>query len=302
MPPRVAFLCNINARRGARAFEFAKECLANEGVKLDIAEAFDTRSGLTAALETLVAEKTQTIILGGGDGTLGGAVDFLAGTQTALAVMPLGTGNQFSREIGIGHDIATAARAVASGRITRMDLGRANGNAFLTVATVGLSTKIARNIQLKGSLGQLAYLPALAKALIQSKPFKVRIRAAHDVVEKNAVQIVVCNGRTHAGPFWASPDATATDGMLDAYAVAPVNPAQMTLAAALALTGRHVDLDEISAIKAPKLHITTEPRLPVTVDGEEFWFDEMVFELEPASLSVHVPPGFRVPQNRIVTT
>ncbi len=279
-------------------FESAKTLLEQAGVVLQEAQAFDQAFPMQKAIEQAVAQKRHTVILGGGDGTLGTAVDLIAGSETALAVMPLGTGNQFAREIGIGHDIRAAVTAISEGGIAKMDLGRANGNGFLTVATLGLSTHIARNMVGKKQVGQLAYLPGLVRGFLASKPFEVEIVTDHVTVKKRAIQIVVCNGRTHAGPFWASPDATATDGMLDTYAVADMNPVQLAKAASLALVGKHVDLPDVSAVKAAKLTIRTDPQMPLTVDGEEIWHDEMVFTLESGGILVHVPPHYRCPDDR----
>ncbi len=78
------------------------------------------------------------VVVGGGDGTLGGAADIVAGSGTALGVLPLGTRNHLAQELRIPLDLAGAAAVIAAGRTRRIDLARANGHVFINNASIGL--------------------------------------------------------------------------------------------------------------------------------------------------------------------
>jgi diacylglycerol kinase family enzyme len=171
----------------------------------------------------------------------------------------------------------------------------------LTVATLGLTTEIARNLVAKAVLGKISYVPAVLKAMQSSKPFWARLEGEGETIEGEYLQLVISNGRTHAGPFLASPDATITDGMMDIYAVKPMGVGGIIGASVLALSGNHTKVEEIDAMKANRVVVETNPKLSVILDGEESWFDEMVFELNPAAIRAIVGPSCRLPQNRIST-
>ena len=78
------------------------------------------------------------IIVGGGDGTISGAASELAGTKTALGVLPLGTLNHFARDLGIPADINEAVQVIAAGKQRRVDVAEMNGRIFINNSAIGL--------------------------------------------------------------------------------------------------------------------------------------------------------------------
>jgi len=293
----VFFFANEGSRRAASEFGNAKQLLIDAGFELKIAELCEGHEALDQAVRDAIAADAQLVIVGGGDGTLGSVSEHFLRKDSAFGVLPLGTGNQFAREIGVPNDLPGAVEVLKAGRVAKVDLGTVNGQGFLTVATLGMTTEIARNLQSKQVLGKVSYLPALAKALHSMETFQVEIIGESETITQQSIQVVVCNGRTHAGPFLASPDASITDGMFDIYALPKMDFATMLTAGGMALVGQHVEFEEIDAMKTNRAKLTTSPKLPVVLDGEEYWFDEMVFELIPAAINVVVDGSFRAPQN-----
>lgn len=293
----VFFFANEGSRRASSEFDNAKQLLIDAGFELKNAELCESQEALDQAVKDAIANDAELVIVGGGDGTLGGVSEHFLRKNSVFGVLPLGTGNQFAREIGMPDDIANAVGVLRAGRTAKLDLGSVNGQGFLTVATLGMTTEIARNLQAKQVLGKVSYLPALAKALHSMQTFEVEIVGERETISQQSIQVVICNGRTHAGPFLASPDATITDGMFDIYAVPKMDFATLISAGGMALVGQHVEFDEIDAMKTNRAKLTTSPKLPVVLDGEEYWFDEMEFELIPAAINVVVGDTFRAPQN-----
>lgn len=293
------FYANEESRRSRLAYFDAVDALVDAGIALDETQLCHNHSELDSMVRQRVEEGAEVVFVGGGDGTLGGVSEYFRDSETIFGAVPLGTGNQFAREVGLPEELRAFAATVAQGRLARLDLGLCNGQGFLTVATLGLTTDIARNLESKGVFGKASYVPALATALKKMKPFDVEIVGEGETIHGLMVQVVVCNGRTHAGPFLASPDATITDGMFDVYALPPMGVGLLAGAAVLALGGEHTNTEEVDAMKASRLVVRTEPRLPVVIDGEENWFDEMHFEIAPGALRAIVGPGFRAPQDRL---
>lgn len=293
------FYANEGSRRASEAFEIAVGALGDIGLQFDEARLCEDHGELDEVVRERVEEGAEAVFVGGGDGTLGSVSGYFRDSETIFGAVPLGTGNQFAREVSLPEELRAFAATVAQGRIAKIDLGLCNGRGFLTVATLGLTTEIARGLGAKGLLGKASYVPALAAALKKMKPFRVEIEGESETIFGDMVQVVVSNGRTHAGPFLASPDATITDGMFDVYALKPMGVGYLAGAAVLALGGEHTNAEEVDAMKASRLVVRTEPKLPVVIDGEENWFDELVFEVVPGALRTVVGSGFRCPQDRL---
>jgi diacylglycerol kinase family enzyme len=86
-----------------------------------------------------VAErKDPLLIVGGGDGTISAAASALAGTDTLLGVLPLGTLNHFARDLKLPTDLDEAAKLIAAGKDRRVDIGEMNGRVFINNSAIGL--------------------------------------------------------------------------------------------------------------------------------------------------------------------
>jgi diacylglycerol kinase family enzyme len=163
------------------------------------------------------------------------------------------------------------------------------------VATVGLSTQIALGLTdpMKRQWGRFVYAFALTRALRTVEPFRVRIETENGLVEMETMQVVLGNGRFHAGPFPLSPNASITEGKLTLYELgARHRIAFLKLALSLPY-GRHVDLEDVHWQDTEGGTITTYPPLAVTIDGEVCEQSPIPFSVAPDVLRVRVPKEFR---------
>jgi len=87
---------------------------------------------------TIAKRGDPLVIVGGGDGTISAAAAALAGTDTVLGVLPLGTLNHFARDLGIPNDLGEAARLIAGGKHRRVDVAEMNGKMFINNSAIGL--------------------------------------------------------------------------------------------------------------------------------------------------------------------
>ncbi len=295
----VFFYANEGSRRAAGEFDNAVSALNSEGIEFNESKLCESHDELNALVKQRVEEGAKVVFVGGGDGTLGSVSEHFLRKETVFGGFPLGTGNQFAREVGIPGDIAAAAACLAKGRVAAIDMGMCNDQGFITVATMGLTTDIARGLTSKGVLGKASYGPALIKAIQKVEPFEVEIVGGSETIVGEVIQVVVSNGRTHAGPFLASPDATITDGMFDVYTLKPMGFGEMVGTGVLALAGKHTEVEEVDWMKTSTLSIKTQPKIPVILDGEEIWFDSLEFRVEMAGIKALVGPDFRTPQDRL---
>lgn len=129
----------VNARSGtAKAAVEALERTAGFDLRLTPPEK------LTVALRRAVLAGAPRVVVGGGDGTIASAASALAGTSTALAVLPGGTLNHFARDHGIPGDLDEALRIAAGGRVVPVDVGYVNDQLFLNTSSVGAYVRFVR--------------------------------------------------------------------------------------------------------------------------------------------------------------
>lgn len=296
-PPReAALIVNAKSRRGRELFAVARKMLEDRGIQLVGAYQFRNARQLAAEVQGSAQREVPLIICGGGDGTFSAVARYFVGRRSVLGVLPLGTGNAFARDLGI-HRVEDAIEALVSGRIQRVDLGVAGNDYFVNVATVGLTTLIARELTSgsKRRLGRAAYAVALVRALQKVKPFKATLTTPEESVSFRTLQVVIGNGRFHAGPFPIAPEATITEGRLNIYALTATSRSAFFRLALHMSGGKHVDLSEVHALSTTSGLLETEPLQQVTVDGELCQRTPLKFAVASRALPVVVPAEFGDP-------
>ncbi len=292
---QAVLIVNTKSRIGQTSFEDAESQLRARGIELTEVHALRHPQELTSIVQKAIARHTPLVIVGGGDGTLSSVVKFFVDSKSVLGVLPLGTGNQFARDLHIPCNISAACDVIVDGKTETVDLGVLNESEyFLNVATIGLTTLIADELtgEAKRRLGRAVYIVALLHAMARVRPFRVKISTPQGVQEVTTLQVVIGNGRYHAGPFPLAPDATITDGMLVLYALSDVSRWGLCRFALNLPGGHHVELNQVFEMKTNSGSIETEPIQRVTVDGETNLCTPIRFGIAPGALRVRVPMTF----------
>lgn len=287
----LVFLANGNARLGEQGAVAAKDALEAEGFTIRQFEVIKDGAKFAERLRHFVSVKTPYIAIGGGDGTQRSAVEVIAGTEVVLVAVPLGTGNAWAKELGIPVEPKAMAQAVASGMEKQIDVGMANGRAFINIATVGLSAAIARNLndRAKGRFGRAAYMPAVLKSIGNARSFRVHVKTDDAEYEDRVLQFVAAAGRTHAGPFRVTTHAENDDGKLSLYALHDTDRRGLLRFGWALLRGQHTELDEVWCCETASATVTTKPRKTVIVDGEAIGRTPLMLSVRPGALKVLVP-------------
>ncbi|HYN19274.1 MAG TPA: diacylglycerol kinase family protein [Actinomycetes bacterium] len=221
--------------------------------------------------ETLAAElaaEVDVLMVFGGDGTVHEVANGLplpAGDAPLVALLPAGTGNDLARAIGMPLDPVAAATELAGARPRPLDLldcgprRAANGiNAgFAAAATDVLSRRV------KKLLGPAAYLVGGVRAGINPPTWPARVEVDGQVVESDALAVVVGNGGSFGGGRWLLPDADVGDGLLDVLVV-PAAVSKASLARHLARDNRLPG--DLPRLRGPSATVATE--MPCRLDGE----------------------------------
>jgi diacylglycerol kinase (ATP) len=293
---RAAFFAAANSRRGAEWFAPAVEALKEQGIDLADERLFESNQDLTEAVR---ATGAPLVIVGGGDGTLSSVVQHIEGTGRTLGVMPFGTGNAFAKDLGIPANIKKAAEIIAAGKTAQVDVGIANGKMFLNVATLGLTTLIARELDsgLKKISSTAAYLLAVIRALQKIKPFDAILTIDGESHAFRTIQIVIGNGRFHAGSLMVAEEASLNAGKLQIYALTGTNKTALLKMAMRARSGKQSELDEVVTFAAQSAHLETTPSRSVTLDGEVSTQTPLQLKVLPKVLKVAVPTDWNSHSN-----
>lgn len=285
---------NSHSRRGQEWYQQAVETLKKEGMELRDSRLIDEPKELDRQVAAAVKAKTPLVIVGGGDGTLSLVARHFVGSDSTLGVLPLGTGNAFARDLSIVASVQDACQTILSGQTRGIDLGQVGDDYFINVMTAGLTARIVTELtdENKKRFGRAAYLFAMTRALAKVQAFHAVLSCPERRLEFETLQVVIGNGRYHAGPFPLAEDASITEGRLSVYALATTNRAAFLKLAWALRSGRQAELPEVYSVATVGGKLETTPIRKVVVDGEISRTTPIEFRVVPEAIRVRVPATF----------
>ncbi|MCC7230895.1 MAG: lipid kinase [Fimbriimonadaceae bacterium] len=286
-----ALIVNGESRRGQEWFELAEARLRSLDIELVHSELLRSPMLVQSAIERVIHRQVPVVCVGGGDGTIGAASKAFIGSSSTLGLLPLGTGNSLARDLDIPVEVDSACQVIKDGQRRLIDLGSVNGRCFVNVATVGLSTLIAENLddEAKKRYGRIVYLVALFKAVAHGRRFAAQIVLPDETLQVRTMQVVIGNGRFHAGPFPITPDAEIDSGYLAGYSVNSSSRAVLLRYFLRLWHGRHIAMPEVVPFRAMGIRVQTRPIKKITVDGEGGLKTPAELQIHPGVLAVLVP-------------
>jgi diacylglycerol kinase (ATP) len=244
-----------------------------------------------------VRKKRDYVITAGGDGTLNEVINGIAPNSDNIRVglIPLGTGNDFARSLGLPGDIENNVEILAGRRTRRVDLVLVRSKRaryFVNVSAGGFSGPVDEKLTpaMKRVWGPLAYVRSAAAALPQLRTYRAHVLLdANEQLSLELYNIIVGNGRFVAGGLPIAPDADLSDGLLDVILI-PNHPApKLALLAAEILLGKHLSNDGVVFRRAKKIAVRARPVMRFNVDGEPIGNAPATFEIVPGALKFVVP-------------
>jgi diacylglycerol kinase (ATP) len=230
-------------------------------------------------------------------GMVGGA---LVGTETALAVIPTGTGNDFARFIGVNRKKPLEAVGLLSDPdIRAVDAAKVTGGGrevrFVNVAGAGFDSEVnetANNMKWKAQ-GTAKYVASVVSTLRRFTPaqFEVTVDGSHRSL--SGMLIAVGNGESYGGGMRVAAGASLTDGLLDVCVVGGMSKGAFLRAFPKVFRGTHVTHPKVTMLKGARVEISADRPFDVYADGERSVPLTAVFEVLPGALKVAFPkrPG-----------
>jgi YegS/Rv2252/BmrU family lipid kinase len=282
---------NPGSRRGDRLRRDAQALFASHGLALRRIHVVE--DDLDAAVEAAVREAPDLVVIAGGDGTIGCAVDRLAHRDVVLGVLPTGTTNNFARTLGIPLDLDGALDVLESGVVARVDLGVAGHRRFANVATLGVSVEIAHAASplAKRLLGRAAYGLAGLRSLLHHEPIEVVLETEDGERRVLTHELIVANGRFHSGVL-ISEDVRPDDQRLVVFHLGDRHRLALLRSLVLFALRRPRTLHQGNVFRVSRARVTAEPPQALELDGEIRTRTPIDLAVDREALQVMVPPAF----------
>ena len=298
MPDAKTIPVLVNRAGGAAA--------SSANIERDVVRAFE-KAGLNASVElidggqcevrckALAKKGAQTIVVGGGDGTISAAATALAGGKTTLAILPLGTLNHFARDLGVPLDLDEAAEVVANGKPRSVDLGEMNGRLFLNNSAIGLYPMMVvdRDSQRKrlGRSKRLAMLVASLRTLARFHHQRLSLTVNRRKAPLDTPLLFVGNNDYRTDISAAGARDSLEDGRLSVMVMRKKTRRGFLAAVIRALLDRSRDDDMVRLDDVTELKVTSRRgQLHVALDGEvERIAPPLRYRIRPKALRVITP-------------
>ncbi len=247
------------------------------------------------SIQKIAAEKAQIhgyVIACGGDGTVNQVANALIGTSAILGVIPLGSGNDFAKNIGLTYDIHHNIRILKENQVQNIDVIKSDWGYFLNTFGIGidgLTNYYATKSRFKN--GSIRYFVGGLKALLSVQPFEVALHignTASEVLQRRVWMVAVANGKTEGGKYTISPRSKITDGHAELIVVKDVSRLRLIIEFLKLSMGYSFNPKVIDEYKVHnRLKIAPEKTVKAHADGEQVeGFKEFNFQLLKGDLPV----------------
>lgn len=255
----------------------------------------ETAAGTAVLAKRAVDGGADVVVALGGDGMAHLAVQACAGSATALAVIPAGTGNDLARALAVPPEPLTAAAATGvalrAGRVRPLDLGRVSGGSwFATVLCAGFDSAVnERANKLRWPRGPRRYDVAILAELTKMRPYPLLVETDTDTVRLDATMVSLGNLPYYGGGIPICPDARPDDGLLDITVVGATSRRDLVTILPRLRTGKHLEHPAVATLRARSVHLSGENRWVAYADGERQARLPLTVRCVPAALSMIDP-------------
>lgn len=212
------------------------------------------------------------VLVAGGDGTVDTAVNHMKnlGINLPIAILPVGTANDFAKFIGIPEDIEAACEQILSSKPKKLDIGKINDKYFINVASTGLFTDVSQktDVNLKNTMGKLAYYVKGLEQLPNFRKLKIRVKSENAVFDGDMYLMLVFNGQT-AGNLKFAYKAEVSDGLLDVIIIKAGAIKDMITLFIKMLRGDHLEGSAgLIYFKTDRIEVECHEDIVTDIDGE----------------------------------
>ena len=239
-----------------------------------------------------VEDGFDIVVAIGGDGTVNEVGSALVGTETALAIVPSGSGNGLARHLRIPMNASRALQLLNNGVVGQFDYCRINGKPFFCTCGMGFDATVSYKFSNEGTRGFITYVKTALAEYLKYKPKRYTITIDGQQMQERAFVIACCNAAQYGNNAYIAPRATMQDGLIDVTVMHPFNIVESPLIGAR-LFLRQLNHDHHVSIYRGK-HVVIERKQDdiIHIDGDPMMMPARVV-IENVSHGIHilVPPS-----------
>ena len=238
------------------------------------------------------AEAGEIPVVCSGDGLVGKVGGVLAGSGTPVGILPGGRGNDLARVVGIPTEPAEAVEVLAAGNRRLIDVGEANGQRFLCIASFGFDSDANRIAnEAKVVKGPLVYAYAALRALARWKPatFTITIDGAERSLR--GFSVVIANSQAYGGGMFVAPRAQLDDGYLDVVTTGDISKGRFLANLPKVFRGTHLDDEQVTCERGRVIDVSADRPFEVYADGDHLTDLPATVTVLPGALELIAPPA-----------
>lgn len=264
------------------------------GVAHDLVLTTKPRQGTEEAFN---ATDYDVVIAAGGDGTVNEVMNGLVrragdGPTAPMAILPAGTGNDFSDMAQNPRDFAAVAQMVAGGKTRQIDIGRINDHYFDNNCALAMEPLVTiENVKMTRFSGPMRYVVALARALVKLQAWEMDIRWDDGAHSGPMYLLSVCNSPRTGALFYMAPDARLDDGLFDVVMAPKITKLEVLSILPKLFKGTHIRHPKVTHFRTSSLSITSRPGTPIHADGEVLTesAETVQYDILPGKLTLLTP-------------
>ncbi|MDE5868779.1 MAG: diacylglycerol kinase family lipid kinase [Muribaculaceae bacterium] len=223
----------------------------------------------------------------GGDGTVNETARALCGSEVALGIIPMGSGNGLARHLYIPLTIKGAMKVIAEDRVISCDYASANGQPFFCTFGVGFDAEVTYKFNSSEKRGLATYIQTTLDEFIKYRPEEYTIISNNQTISENALLIACCNASQYGNNAYIAPEASIKDGLLDITIIHKGSPVKLALAGLDILTGLVGKTAHATTFRTTDLIIRRKKAGPAHIDGEPAdMTEEIEIKCHPGQLKI----------------
>jgi diacylglycerol kinase (ATP) len=226
----------------------------------------------------------------GGDGTVNEVGQSLVGTETAIAIIPSGSGNGLARDLKLPFNIVKSIQVINRGNLKKIDSATLNGRFFCNAAGIGYDAYVARKFAKAGTRGFKTYFRIVSGEYSMYRPRKYKINADGTEITRRALLITFANSSQFGNNTSIDPKAKLDDGLIDVCIVRRIPMLILPFYVPLLFTKNFHKSHYIEIIRAKSVLVTRKKGRAVHLDGDPHKMGKRIeMKINPLSLNVIVP-------------
>lgn len=239
-----------------------------------------------------VQDKIDIVVAIGGDGTINEVGSGLCGSNTAMAIVPCGSGNGLARHLRISMNASRALQVLNNGIIGEFDYCTANGRPFFCTCGMGFDAAVSYKFSNEGTRGFITYIKTTLSEYIKYKPQEYHIDLDGKKMQEKAFVIACCNAAQYGNNAYIAPRATMQDGLIDLTVMHPFHVVESPLIGARLFLRQLNHDNHVSIYRGKRIVIDRDHDDFIHIDGDPMVMPaHVVIENVSNGIRILVPPS-----------